>query len=106
MNDNIFDNCKTDSKEEIFEKLYQNENVIIERIISFGNITPQGQWYDQDKDEWVLLIDGNAKLEFEDSRIVELNKGDYIHLPAHQKHKVIYTSIDTKCIWLAFHFKS
>jgi len=106
MNGNIFDNCKTDSKEEIFETLYQNENVIIERIISFGNITPQGQWYDQEKDEWVLLIEGNAKLEFEDDRIVELNKGDYVHLPAHQKHRVIYTSIDPKCIWLAFHFKS
>ena len=106
MNGNIFDNCKVDNKEEIFETLYQNENVIIERIISFGNITPQDQWYDQIKDEWVLLIDGNATLEFEDSRIVELNKGDYIHLPAHQKHRVIYTSIDPKCIWLAFHFKS
>ena len=106
MKANIFDNCKADSKEEIFETLYQNENVIIERIISFGNVTPQGQWYDQEKDEWVLLIEGNAKLEFEDDRIVELNKGDYVHLPVHQKHRVIYTSIDPKCIWLAFHFKS
>lgn len=104
MKCNIFDACKIESKEEIFETLFKNENVTIERIISEGHITPDGQWYDQETDEWVLLLEGNAKLEFEDNNILELHKGDYLHLASHQKHRVVYTSSEPKCLWLAFHF--
>ncbi len=106
MKANIFDDYKAESEVEIFETLFKNENVVIERIVSYGNVTPDEEWYDQDKDEWVLLLDGIARLVFEDDKIVELKKGDYIYLPAHQKHKVIYTSTEPNCIWLAFHFKT
>jgi cupin 2 domain-containing protein len=106
MNNNILDNYKIESKDELFDVLFKNDNVIIERIISYGNITPDGEWYDQSKDEWVILLEGNAKIVFEDNSIIELNKGDYLHLPAHKKHRVSYTSIEPNCIWLAFHFKS
>ena len=106
MKKNVFKDYNPLSKEEIFETLFKNDEILIERIVSYGNISPDDQWYDQEKDEWVVLLDGNAKLEFQDHKIVELTKGEFIHIPAHYKHKVIYTSIEPICIWLAFHFKS
>ena len=105
MKGNIFDDCKTDSKEEIFETLYQNENVIIERIISFGNITPQDQWYDQDKDEWVMLLQGQALILFDyPKKEVMLFEGDYLLIPAHSRHRVEWTLPDANTLWLAIHF--
>ena len=106
MKANILDNLKINSDKEVFDTLFKNDDIIIERISSYGNTTNPDEWYDQEKDEWVILLEGVAKLEFEDKKIVELQKGDYIYLPAHQKHKVLYTSIEPNCIWLAFHFKS
>ena len=95
----------TDAENERIEVIANNENIVIERIISYGNITPEGYWYNQDKNEWVLLLTGEAKLEFRDNKTVDLKAGDYIMIAAHQEHRVVYTSKEPNCVWLAFHFK-
>ena len=90
--------------EEQFQTLLVNSNLKIERIISKDHSTPPGQWYDQDRDEWVLLLQGNAELQFEDDRILTLSRGDYYLIPAHCRHRVAWTDPDTETIWLAVHF--
>lgn len=90
---------------EVFEVIFKKENVLIERIISSGQATPEGIWLEEDKDEWVLLLQGNSGIKFDNGKILEMEKGDYILIPANTKHKVIYTSTDPHCIWLAIHIK-
>ncbi|MGV2830726.1 cupin domain-containing protein [Myxosarcina sp. GI1(2024)] len=102
---NIFALPKHLPPEELFQSLFSTESISIERIVSTGQRTPPGEWYDQERDEWVILLRGTAELRARDNRI-ELNQGDYLYIPAHQKHRVEYTSSDPACIWLAIHFKS
>ncbi|MFW5792667.1 MAG: cupin domain-containing protein [Bacteroidota bacterium] len=105
---NIYSPGKIPSEQEaeFFEVLHQNKNIKIERIISKGHITDKNKWYNQKTDEWVLLIQGQAKIEFEENKIIELKSGDYILIPAGKKHKVIYTSKNPYCVWLAIHTKA
>jgi len=88
-------------KEELFEKLAQGNNVLIERIISYGHKTPDDYWYDQEKDEWVILLQGEAVILFDDGTKTNLKSGDYLLIPKHKKHRVEKTS--SPCIWLAVH---
>jgi len=90
---------------EIFEAIASSPDVLIERIISTGQVTPSGQWYDQDRDEWVILLQGEAEISYIDSSRTKLTSGDYLMIPAHQKHRVDYTSSEPPCIWLAIHGK-
>ena len=101
---NIFDLPAQLPTTELFETLLTQENILIERIISQGQITPPGEWYDQTKNEWVILLQGEAELSYEDNSCIKLTKGDYLYIPAHQKHRVEYTSTEPICIWLAIHF--
>ena len=78
-------------------------NIQIERIISTGQTTPSGQWYNQELDEWVILLQGEAELCYADYTKIKLKAGDYLLIPAHTKHRVEYTSIEPPCIWLAVH---
>ena len=105
--ENIF-NIPNEIKEEVFETLKEGSGEFkLERIVSAGQITPEGQWYDQEKDEWVVLIQGQAQLLFEkEKKIVYLNKGDYLTIKAHDRHRVIYTSEEPPCVWVAFHYTS
>lgn len=100
---NIFQLTEYLVDRELFEPLIQTDRILIERIISTGQTTPQGEWYDQPRDEWVLLLQGEAQLMYEDGRAIDLKAGDYLLIPAHQKHQVSYTSSDPACIWLAVH---
>lgn len=86
---------------ELFESLASAENIAIERIISTGQTTPIGQWYDQELDEWVILLQGEAELSYADGSSIRMIAGDYVFIPAHQKHRVEYTSAEPPCIWLA-----
>jgi cupin 2 domain-containing protein len=85
---------------EVFETLAQSAHVRIERIVSEGHTSPAHGWYDQDQSEWVLLLQGAARLEFEDSTLA-LSPGDYVNIPAHRKHRVVWTTPDQRTIWLA-----
>ena len=100
---NIFDLPSSLPNQELFEPLVSADNILIERIISTGQTTPPGEWYDQDKDEWVILLQGEATLAYADGSQIKLAPGDYLFIPAHQKHRVEYTSIEPPCIWLAVH---
>lgn len=91
-------------KSEIFETLCKGQNVHVERIISNGQTTQHDQWYDSQKNEWVVLVQGKATLEMEGGDTIGLSAGDYLLIPAGQKHRVIYTSTSPHCIWLAVHF--
>ncbi len=102
---NIFKNLPENIPEELTETLAETEIIRIERIISNGHTSPSGYWYDQDKDEYVLLLEGSAGLLFEgEEKTVEMRPGDYVDIPAHLRHRVEWTDPDKKTIWLViFH---
>lgn len=89
--------------EELCQTLLSNPGLRIERIVSKGHSSPKGFWYDQDQDEWVLVLQGQAKLNFIDTEAVELKTGDYLLIPAHCKHRVDWTTPDEETVWLAIH---
>lgn len=102
---NIFSNLPSDLKEEVFETIHEDGSFKLERIISSGQATPEGKWYDQERDEWVILLSGSAGLKIEgEDEIISLKPGDYIMLPAHVKHRVEWTDEKEPSIWLALHF--
>jgi cupin 2 domain-containing protein len=88
---------------EFVESLVSGQNLAIERIISTGHTTPMGEWYDQNLDEWVIVLQGEATLAYADGSKLEMKPGDYVFLPAHQLHRVDRTTNDPPCIWLAVH---
>jgi cupin 2 domain-containing protein len=102
--DNIFDNIPATLPEELFEILLNQEFLKIERIVSQGHCTRIGEWYDQDWAEWVLLLQGEAILGYEDGNTITLQTGDYVLIPAHIRHRVEWTQPDSNTIWLAIHF--
>jgi cupin 2 domain-containing protein len=87
--------------EEIFEELLRTPSFRMERIVSSGQASPPGFCYDQEEDEWVALLQGEAELEFEDGSAETLRSGDWVFLPAHMRHRVASTSAEPPCIWLA-----
>jgi len=93
--------------QELFETILEQPGFKLERIISRGHATPAGQWYDQDVDEWVLLLKGGAGLRI-DNRADEviLRPGDHVLLPAHCRHRVEWTADDCETVWLALHYSS
>lgn len=105
MVDNILNLIPENITEEITTLLHTSDNIRIERIVSQGQTAPTEGWYDQNENEWVILLDGMAGITFEDSPEILLNKGDYLFIAAHRKHKVSFTSRKRKCIWLAIFFQ-
>ncbi|TKB48330.1 cupin domain-containing protein [Ferrimonas sediminicola] len=89
---------------EVFQTIIENKGVKIERITSLGQVTPAGEWYDQPQNEWVLLLQGRARLAFEDGREQSLQPGDHAWLPAHCRHRVSWTDPDQPTLWLAVHW--
>ena len=87
-------------EEEIVDILKENENVKIERIISRGQVS---DWMVQEKREYVLLIQGNAVIEFND-KTVEMKSGDTIFIEKRERHRVAYTSENPCCRWFCVHF--
>jgi cupin 2 domain-containing protein len=101
---NIFEAIPTNISDEIFETLVESQDVKVERIVSKGHSTPGSEWYDQDKNEWVIVLKGEAVLAFADGSSTTLKTGDYINIAAHQKHSVSWTNPDTETVWLAIHY--
>lgn len=101
--DNLFDRIPAELPEELFETLIRTEAVHIERIVSRGHATPEGEWYDQEHDEWVLLVQGAAQLVFHDGREVAMGPGDWLEIPARCRHRVAWTDPDQETVWLAVH---
>lgn len=97
----LFSEVSSSTGEEVFTTLFEKAGVKIERIDSFGQTSPEGFWYDQPQDEWVLLVQGEATLEIQDQPALSLRSGDYLLIPARTRHRVSYTSADAR--WLAVH---
>jgi len=103
--ENLFSNIRKKFPEEIFETLLEKNNVKLERIISSGQSTPAGKWFEQEKDEWVVLLKGKAGLRFEnETEVIELTPGDHLVIPAHKKHRVEWTDEKQNTVWLALHY--
>lgn len=92
------------SPEELFTELVAASGVRIERIVSWGNVTPAGEWYDQDWNEWVLLLAGAARLRFEGQKEISLQPGQCVDIPAHRRHRVEWTDPDRPTVWVAVHY--
>jgi len=104
---NLFDLLETSGSgaAELVDSLAQNRNVRIERIVSTGQSSPVGFWYDQPWAEWVLVMQGTGTVRFEaDNRVVTLGPGDHLLIPARARHRVEFTAPDQPTIWLAVFF--
>ncbi|MEQ8346982.1 MAG: cupin domain-containing protein [Sneathiellaceae bacterium] len=89
------------SDSELVEELAGRPGLRIERIVSQGQASPPGFWYDQAEDEWVALLSGAARLEFADGRVREMAAGDHVLLPAGLRHRVAWTDPGRQSVWLA-----
>lgn len=102
---NLFLDLPDDLSVEVIETLAAGRNVRVERIVSRGQSSPVGFWYDQDQAEWVVVLKGESKLLIEgETEAIHLRVGDHCLIPAHQKHRVEWTSPDGPTIWLAVFF--
>jgi len=103
---NMFDSISANLPDEISQTLLEREGIRIERIVSTGQASPQDFWYDQADHEWVMLLAGSAGLEIEgEGAIRRLKTGDFLFLPAHQKHRVAWTDAQSETIWLGVLFR-
>ncbi|KAB7783366.1 MULTISPECIES: cupin domain-containing protein [Methylorubrum] len=99
---NLYAGPPTRTDAEIFETLLTRPGIRVERIVSTGQASPPGFWYDQDGDEWVAVLKGSAELRFADEPAPRrLAEGDHLLIPAHCRHRVERTANPT--IWLAVH---
>ena len=104
---NLFADLPADTSQEQIDELFSGSAFRVERIVSQGNVSPPGFWYDQPQVEWVVVLSGAAKLLFEDEdEAVELRPGDHVVIAAHRKHRVEWTSPDQPTVWLAIHFEA
>jgi cupin 2 domain-containing protein len=104
--DNLFAAIPPEIPQEIFQVLLETNHFRLERIISAGQATAPGEWYDQDDHEWVVLLTGAAGLRFEDEpepRV--LGPGDHLLIPAHRRHRVEWTDPEAPTVWLALHYR-
>ena len=101
---NLFADLPADRSRETIEALLETARLRLERIVSCGQATPPGQWYDPDRPEWVVLLSGAARLRFaEEEQPRVLRPGDWLHIPAHARHRVEWTAADAPTVWLALH---
>ncbi len=101
---NIFDAIPDDLAEEQVTDILCDERVRIKRILSKGHTAPTEGWFDQEDNEWVMVLEGASMILFEDGTEHQLDKGDYLYIPAHTKHRVVWTDPDRVTVWLAVHF--
>ena len=101
---NLFADIPNDLPEELIQSLLSVPGLRIERIVSLGHASPEGFWYDQDADEWVLLLKGAARLRFEGEEPIELRAGAFVPIPAHRRHRVEWTDPNEPTIWVAIHY--
>ena len=100
---NLFDVPDELPSGELFDRLAAGGHVLVERIVSTGQTTPPGEWLEQERDEWVAVLQGEAELSFVDGTRVVLASGDHAIVPGGVRHRVERTSAEPPCIWLAVH---
>ena len=103
---NLFRDLPEMMIEEMSEALLDTQQFRLERILSAGQRTPPGEWYDQNTNEWVILLSGEAGVLFEgEAEACVMRPGDYVHIPAHKRHRVEWTDTKQKTVWLALHYR-
>jgi cupin 2 domain-containing protein len=102
---NLYDAVPECLPEERVETLAATPSMRILRIVSIAHTTPPGTWYDQADTEWVLLVQGQARVVFEREGTRSLKAGDYLLIPAGCRHRVEWTSTAPPAIWLAIHYR-
>ena len=103
---NLFSLIPKKLKEEQINELFVTEDVRIERIVSRGQACGEDDWYDEEEAEWVLVLSGAARLQFEDEAEPRaLGPGDYLYIPPRKRHRVAWTHPDDTTVWLAVHFR-
>jgi cupin 2 domain-containing protein len=100
---NIFDDLPQHLPKELVRILIRAADVRIERIISHGHASAADFWYDQAQSEWVIVLKGAARLQFEDG-MAEMKPGDFINIPAFKKHRVDWTTPDEPTVWLGVRY--
>lgn len=99
---NLFSLPEAFGPEEELAVLWERPGVRVERIASCGHASPPGFWYDQAEDEWVAVLAGTGEVEFANGRKARLSAGDTLLIPAHERHRVSFTSTEPPCLWLCF----
>ena len=102
---NIYDSLPIDLNAEAIDEIIRAPGVRIERIVSKGHTSPDSGWYDQDENEWVMVLQGAGALTFEDGATVYLSAGDHINIPANCRHRLSWTDPGQLTIWLAVFYK-
>lgn len=101
---NLFEAVPAGPPEEEVLELAAGAQTRIERIVSCGHASPPGFWYDQDRPEFVVLLQGEAALEFAGGDAVRLRAGDHLTIAANARHRVAWTSSNPPAVWLAVHY--
>ncbi len=102
---NIFHGIPPELAEELLTTIHSAPNFRIERIVSQGQRSPQDFWYDQNENEWLIVLKGKAAIRFEgDPEPVDLRPGTYLNIPAHARHRVERTGKTSQTVWLAVHY--
>jgi cupin 2 domain-containing protein len=105
MTENIFDHPPPCADQETFTEILARPGCRIERIVSLGQVSPPGFWYDQPHGEWVMVLAGSARFRFEDEPSARvLGPGDFLDIPPHQRHRVEWTDSAQSTVWLAVHY--
>ena len=103
---NLFAELPKSLPDELIENLVEEPGLRLERIVSAGHVTPAGEWYDQDSDEWVVLLTGAAKLRLQaPEEVLVMVPGDFVKISAQRKHRVDWTDSNEPTVWLALHFR-
>jgi cupin 2 domain-containing protein len=105
MKGSFFQNIPEKIKEELFETIIETKNIKIEKIVSNGQSSPKNFWYDEKMNEFVLVLQGSALLQFEkNSKTIYLKKGDYLNIESHSRHRVLATEKNIETLWLAVYY--
>ena len=101
--DNLFTKIPASLPKELVQTVLRHGNLRVERIVSHGHASPEDFWYDQEQHELVFVLQGAARLRFDDA-VRELKVGDYLNIPAHCRHQVDWTTPDEPTVWLAIFY--
>ena len=100
---NLFEKIPAELPEEVMESLVQTPSLKIKRILSRGQTT---DWYNQEEDEWVVVLQGHARLRIEGEESPrDMKPGDHLRIPSRSRHRVEWTDPEQTTIWLAIHYK-
>ncbi len=105
MSTNLLQDLPASLPAELVTTLVTSGSVRIERIVSTGHRSPDGFWYDQEEHEWVVVLQGEGHLRFEDGQQLKLCTGDHVLIHAGRKHRVDWTCGDEPTVWLAVFFR-